>query len=347
MKSLRRLLLCLLTLTLCLPSAGVLAEEPSVGLIYQGMLDRIAFALPGGGRSIYESDEPGIFEDVRQIYGWGEEGEFTLRTADISGWIAGMQEYYPDEELYHIRANTLIQFAAMMPMTYGAQPADMRAHDGGDYVSASFTFIYPDEPEVPCEGFAYLNTATGRAVALYGSSGENPGWCREALRFVEESEQEAWLNREPETVSLGRLKATFPVPPVDQQGGKNRVTGCLTDRFEYLAVQTFADTTLAVPEDDEEARSLLEGAARKEILPTIPDTEILSSTLTRPAEGVAVLTFDAQDPQFGAFGTRYRCALCVTPDAVYYIWSTDTETGRAFLDSLDWEAPAGEAAPEA
>ena len=326
--------LCALLLTLCLAQA----EEGGAAAIFQGMLDRIVFPLPSGGTVFYESDYPGMFEDVRQIYGSTKEGEYTLRTADISGWISGMMAHYPDMDAYRVRANTLIQFAAMIPMSYGAQPENMKAHDGGEVITASFTFAYPDMPEVPNEGRAWLNTATGRAVALYGTACEELEEAFAGMRFATEEEQAAWDSREPETVSMGRLAVTFPIPPVRQQVGDSLVTGCLTDRFEYMAVQVFEGTVLRVPGEDGEAREMMEQAAEYAILPTIEGVQITASELTRPAEGVTVLTFNCADPQYGDFATVYRCALCAAPDAVYYVWSMDSEAGRAFLDSFVWQA---------
>jgi len=247
-----------------------------------------------------------------------------------------MLEHYTDMDPYHVRANTLIQFAAMIPMSYGAQPDNMKANDGGGVITASFTFAYPDAPDVPNEGRAWLNTATGRAVALYGTACAELEKAFDGMRFASEDEQAAWDSREPETVAMGRLTVTFPIPAAREQAGESSVTGCLTDRFEYMAVQVFEGTVLTVPGEDDEARALMERAAGQAILPTIEGVRIISSELTRPAEGVTVFTFNCADPQYGDFATVYRCALCAAPDALYYVWSVDSEAGRAFLDSFVW-----------
>ena len=215
-------------------TAGVLAAVSAIvlaaGAVFAGMLDRIVFALPAGGVTLYEAEYPGLFEDVRQIYGQTEEGEFTLRTADISGWVEGMLAHYPDEDPYHVRANTLIQFAVQILSSYGARPTDMKAHDGGEYVSASFRFTYPDSPGVPCEGVAWLNVETGRAVTLYGTVSPALSAAIGAMRFADAEEQAAWDAREPQTVDLDGLTVTFPVPATIQEGAGTRVAACLTDR---------------------------------------------------------------------------------------------------------------------
>lgn len=335
----RKGMISLLALVLLIPVltlSPALAEQPSAGAVFTGMLDRIVFALPAGGMTLYEGEDPGFLEDVRQIYGRTPEGEFSLRTADISGWIEGMLAHYPNEDPYHVRANTLIQFAAQILSSYGAQPTDMKAHDGGEYVAARFRFTYPDSPDVPCEGAAWLNVKTGRAVALSGTSGAALSAAIGAMRFADAEEQAAWDAREPETVTFDGLAVTFPVPATVQRGDGTRVVACLTDRFEYLAVQVIENTTLTVPEDDAEATRLLVKTANRVIVPTLGDSVLSEPALTRPASGTAVLSFACSDPSFGEFATVYRCALCITPRNVYYVWSADTETGRAFLDSFVW-----------
>ncbi len=322
--------LCLVLAFAC-AGADSLAPAP----IFAGMLDRIAFALPAGGCTIAEGETPGVLEDVRQIYGRSGDGEFTLRTANIAGWIEGMRERYPDESLYHLQANTLLQFASMIIQSYGARPTDMAAHDGGAYVRATFRFTYPDTPGVPYEGAAVLNTETGRAVAFYGASGPETSASIAALRFADDEEAAAFAaTRVPETLTFGGLTVTFPVTAVTQEDSTSRLAGCLTDGFDYLAVQFFPGMTLSVSGNDKEAQSELIRAAERVILPTIGNARMTESALTRPAPGVAVLTFTCPDPYFGV--TNYRCALCVGPESVWYVWSTDTDAGTAFLNSFEW-----------
>ncbi len=327
-----------LFLALCL-GLGVIAsasaEQGTHTDIFTGMLDRIAFELPGSGCTILEGEYPGMFEDARQIYGHSDDGEFTLRTAKIGGWVAGMLEHYPDEDPYHVRANTLIQFAVMIISSYDGEPTDMRAHDGGEYVSASFRFTYPDTPGVDYEGAAILNVETGRAVTVYGECGETNSAAIAALRFVSEEEATAFAEtRAPEELDLGEVTVTFPVRPITVDNEFSQLVGCLTDGFDYLAVQVFPGMTIEVSDDDAQAKADLLKAAERVILPTIGNSRITESELTRPAPGVAVLTITCPDPYFGV--TNYRCALCIGREYVYYVWSTESEAGQAFLDGFVW-----------
>lgn len=333
--SARRTALCMvLCLLLSLPAFAA-GEQIVQKAAFAGMLDRIAFTLPAGGCTIIESDYPGMFEDVRQIYGNSADGEFTLRTADISGWVAATLELYPEEDPFDIRANTLIRFASMIISSYGGQPTDMGAYDGGEYVRMTFHYTYPDTPGVDYEGAAVLNVETGRAVTLYGECGPINSAAVASLLFVDEEEAAAFAaSRAPQTLFLGELTVTFPVQTAGQKTDNSRLTACLTGDFDYLAVQFFPNMRIAVSDDDAQAKADLLKAAQRVILPSIGSPSITQAVLTRPVPGVAVLTIVCPDPYFGI--TNYRCALCCGRENIYYVWSTDTEAGRAFLDSFVW-----------
>ena len=327
-----RALLCaaLLCLGLC-PRAA--ADSAPAGDGFRFLKDGVFCTLPNAGKLYHEPDYEDGWTGSEVIWSETAEGEFCMRTADLTGMLEYFAGAYPGGSMENYQASAMLNYANIIIQSFGGSYSDLDFGVEDGAVWTTFGITYPDSPGASFEGRGLM--LGSRAVVVYGASGEELSAAMASIRVATEEEQAQWLGRTGERYSLGALTADFPLPVTRTEAGDTAEAFCLTDSLCCLALRKM-DRQWTVPEDDEEAERFLLQAAQTCVLPELPGAQVKESVLTRPAEGVAVLTFTAAEYDIGNYVTTYRFQLWVTPDRVYIVRADTTEEGEAFLNSIEY-----------
>lgn len=349
MKKTRVLSMLLCLALLFAPGAQALENSDDQALdLYGGMIGHIAFALPNAPQRLADADYEGLWTNSVQLAGYcvsddelKSGGEFQFRTADISAWISGMTAANPDQSAYHIKANTLLQYAAFMVLQFGGELADMKASEKDEFVAVSFTYTYPDTPGAQYEGRAFLEN--GVAVCLIGEKCGELTRALERLRIVTDEEMRAYDAHEPETYAMGALSAVFPTPITAVQEDEATYAACFARDFSYLGIQymPLGYDVLGVQEDA--LKDALMTVAQTKVLPAVNGQTVYDAVLSMPAPDMALLTFTTVNtvPYGEEYGQKFLCRLYMGARGVYYVYAADTTTGAAFMDSLALDQTSG------
>ena len=354
------LILCLI-LTLGLPLTAP-AEAPAAAAetmaFYTGVSGNVAFALPGAPEMLSEADMQGHFSDSRQLVGacMEDEAEYQLRSGDIAGFIEGMRKelavQMPGATEDVIRVNALMSYCFMIPGTYGAQVLEANPHGSKEtgWLWIDYTFVYPDTPDVTYYGKAML--AGTRATGIVMAECPHTQDVLDRLRFLTDEELAAEkAAMEQETVcSVHGLEMTFPREPVAYAIGGAELTGAFCADWSSLTVQ-YQPVSAAVDPEDETLQASLIDIARQRMLVPYGTEQVNDPVMTFPAEGIAQLDFTTvNETSLGPYGQPMRCRLCIGEGGLWYIYAADTDTGRAFLDSMHFggveETQAAKTFPE-
>ena len=347
MRKMLSLILCLI-LTLGLPLAAP-AEAPATAAetmaFYTGVSGNVAFALPGTPEMLSEADMQGHFSDSRQLVGacMEDEAEYQLRSGDIAGFIEGMREelavQMPGATEDVIRVNALMSYCFMIPGTYGAQVLEANPHGSKEtgWLWIDYTFVYPDTPDVTYYGKAML--AGTRATGIVMAECPHTQDVLDRLRFLTDEElaaEQAAMERET-ACSVHGLEMTFPREPVAYAIDGAELTGAFCADWSSLTVQ-YQPVSAAVDPEDEALQETLTGIARQRMLVPYGTEQVNDPVMTFPAKGIAQLDFTTvNESSLGPYGQPMRCRLCIGGGGLWYIYAADTDTGRAFLDSMHFE----------
>lgn len=338
MRKTRIVLLATLVLCAFLHTPGK-AENwlPPAGM-FQGTVGRIHFSLPGVPQRVEDRDYPGFWKNSVQLFGDSLDGaEYQLRTADIQAWLEGYQKEWPDADPLEWKAQALFGYSQFMIRTFQGQYADLTAREKDGLVVVQYSYTYPDSPGVEYQGKAILDG--NLAVSLTGAVSPGMNQAFDQLRGLSPKEAEKAAVPMPETWEQGAFSALFPSAIHRGKTADSLVAACFSPDFSLLQIQAFP---LGVRLPDKEGAALrdeLTALAKRVMLPTIQGETVYAPEVSFPAFDMVMLAFESVNTYpFGEeFGQRFLCRLYLGRRGVYYVWAADTETGQAFMDSLQIE----------
>lgn len=349
-----RLIALLLGFCLLLP-AGLAAEteEPAVCEAYRMMAGRISFTFPAAPRLVLEKDRTmeeslerggayAAWTDKIQLAGETESGaEFRAHILNAEPMLAWMKENHPgekeDQYPFHALLNLAQYFADCLDAAITEQPA--------------MGYTGPQDAPLPVIMFSYRNTRSAvwhygkgmmdgtTAVFLMGREDPDILAAIKDMRAVSGEARDAFSQREPETAVIEKMKITFPVPPV-QEGAIGHAAQHVLCSDGTMLEADFLDMPIwMIAEGDDinrEIRKFVENSAKgyKE-RDVITDYEII-----RVADGLYGFSATCQISEMvnGMVPVRELMRCYVSENGIYTVKATDTETGRAFLDSIEFAA---------
>ncbi|MBQ6173641.1 MAG: hypothetical protein IJK28_03370 [Clostridia bacterium] len=342
----RRILTAAFALCLLLTVVHAGAEETEIATVdfamgfFTGLSGDAVFALPGTASLVRDADS-NYFTDSVQLMGYcaADGAEFQLHAGDISGMIEAIREpvmqQLPEATEDTVRLNALIEYIFFVPRQYGADITSAKPHGESDTdrLWVDITFTYPDTPGVSyyCKGLLSGTRATGLII----EGCDHAQAALDALRFPEEDELES-LRAEmskPFAADIGGLSVTFPRKPVTVARNGSQLTESFAADWTRQHVQ-YQPADMTVDAADEELADYLLPVAKKAIAAYKTD-QINDPVASRPAPGAVQLDFTTIDgTHFGEMGPRILMRVIVAEYGVWFISTDDTETGRAFLDSV-------------
>lgn len=365
----KKLLIALLCMLLCLTPALAAAEETQgtgeeqdveLDEFFRSMVGRISFTLPGLPLLIREPDltEQAAKELGTAFLGWknkvqlvggsGGGAEFQVHIADVSPAISLMREARPGEieTDYQLNAlQNLIQFYLNIhdgeltdrPTVDIIRPKDDDTDENALPVM-HFSYRYPDAEGVEYGGKALIDG--NLAVVMMCQMDEENKAVLMDMRPVAPEEAQAFASRQPEEVTMGRLKITFPVPPENHSSRGHYFSHVFTPDYAYLNAEHMAlPLSLFLEEEDEEEG--LRGFAEMSAQGYQEEGVIAEYTVFQACEGV--YAFSAKGPDRTALGeVRDLMQAYFSLDGVYTVNAPDTEMGRAFLNSIEIMEEAAE-----
>lgn len=330
----KRIIAWLLCACAALAAVGAAGEETDAAAeamaLFRGRHDGVAFALPGFGERLTDVDSAGRWRDSVQLAGvCAEDGtEFQLRSADISEWQAGYRRTHPNAEPRQVMAQTLYAYSALILNSYGAETEHLKAKAvDGETLILNYDYTYPDTP-----GQAYRAKCIvrqGRATCLTMGVCAHTQAVLDALRLTEEPPaQEA-----PRVMDIQGLEAVYPCEPYQKGLENTALLVAFTEDWSYLSVQ-YVPARLALPETEDEVRTLMMTAARDKMLPIFGGRELRSPRLFSLGDGYMLSFSSVSAERLADYGQPWLCRLYVTSGGVWYVTAADTETGTAFMSRL-------------
>lgn len=344
----KKLLCCILSLTLCLTSLCALAQEALIDEFFRCQAGMISFVLPGYPQIFHEEDLPArelgntycAWQNKLQLMGSGAmDGEYQVHIADLAPSIAWMREDRPDEDEANYQLNALMNMITFyLAIHNGNVTDDVSANlaKAGDNVFAelNFGFTYPDAPGVEYRGRAFMDGTLG--VAMMVQADEANLAALSAMRPLTAEKAAAFLADDPHTVAAGRMQLTFPEEPLATLEEGYWLYEAFTRDYGYVALEHMqADLRFMMTADMDED-TLLHTLAESTAQSMQADGIISNYEIRKLAEGMyafEALETDMRYPEGqGPVGTRVMSVF--TLDGVYTINAVDTDMGRAVFDSL-------------
>lgn len=320
------------------PSVDFSGEgEPEVASFdfWQGHIGNIAFALPGmPATCIREGSMEECWND--SMVAWGhcahDHMEYEFRTADIAPWIDSLQKAYPEDDPAMLRYEALYGYANAMIERANGQTGKPGVNPATDMMLFSYT--YPDTPGRTYWAKCYLDGT--QAVVLYMGECEH---CEEAMnRFTKmtEEEREKRFSGEPYWLFYHGVSLTFPSKPyIYEKEGRASLT-CLADDFTRIITQ-YINVGLTLNSDNtEEIEKCLQSDA-EEMMDSIGGGTLLDGSLSgESGEWIYEFTFLLDDAQNGNYPDAFtwRGWVYYSEAGIWRLMCNDTETGRAFMDSI-------------
>lgn len=339
MKQILALLCCLL---LAIP---VLAETPEEWTLneeeidilnaYSGVIGRVAFSLPGPVQRLHDADRPGYWRDSVQLFGNTPDGhEFQFRTANLSERLEKeLSKAETESDPLLVRANTLFDYAMLMPFSFDAKPNNQGASMQNDLLKVYADFTYPDSPGINyrCEAVLYENTA----LVLIGEVCPMLNEAYNRLKLLPEEEAEIWHSQPSSPLVTGMLGFLFPCKPNITESENSTTMTCMTADLSQIYVQ-FLPLGLEMPHDAPDLPEMLKEIAEKNMIGAVNGERVYDGMVEFPAEDCVSYSFKTISTKpFGeAFGQAFLCRMYVSPRGIHYIWTAEGEVGQTFLDSI-------------
>ena len=344
----KKLMCCILAITLCLVSLCASAQEAMVDEFFRCQAGQISFALPGYPQIFHEEDLPArelgntycAWQDKIQLMGSGAMGgEYQVHIADLSPAIEWMREDRPDEDETNYQLNALMNMVTFyLAIHNGNVTDDVSANlaKAGDSVFAelNFGFTYPDAPGVEYRGRAFMDGTL--AVAMMVQADEANLAALNDMRPLTAEKAAAFLADDPHTVTAGRMQLTFPEEPLATLDDGYWLYEVFTRDYGYISLEHMqADLRFMLSDNmDEEAllMTLAESTAQAyQADGVIGDYEVRQ--LSEGMYGFEALEIDPMYPEdHGPVATRLLAVF--TLDGVYTLHAIDTTMGRAAFESL-------------
>ena len=344
----KALVLCLV---LCLLNPAVCAEESegAVSEAYRMMVGRISFSFPAAPCLVLEADRTmeqslekegpyAAWTDKRQLVAETESGvEFRVHILNAEPMLAWMRENHPEEEEsqypFHALLNLAQYFSECLDATIPEAPA--------------MGYTGPQDAPLPVLMFAYRNNRSAvwhygkammdgsQAVVMMGREDTEVLAAIKDMRAVSQEARDAYDQREAETVAIEKIRVTFPVPPVKEDAVGHTAQHVLCPDGTLLEADFLEMPLWMVIEGDDtnkEIKKFVENsAAGYKERDVITDYEVFKA-----ADGVYGFAAKCQISEMinGMIPTRELMRCYTTMNGIYTFKATDTETGRAFLESI-------------
>ncbi|MBR1584120.1 MAG: hypothetical protein IJ662_01105 [Clostridia bacterium] len=346
--------LCLAVLLGC---SGARAEESyRFDDFFRSMVGRISFTLPGVPEVLREKDLTADAARARngqiawknkiQLVLPMDEGECQMHMADLAPGLELIRQAYPGESEQQAQEHALLNFARVYISTFGGALDDSqirrvttRNGDGEAFTAVTFPYVFPDAPNAHYAGLGMMDGT--QAVLIMGTLSKAFEHYALAIQPDTQAEADAFRSRHPQTVRLGRMRITFPVPPSEDSTAVTTFYDAFTPEYSYLGAEH-------MPRDNR--RLLKAGQSEDDCLKTLLTYtaeqflrrgELESYRVEKVQDGVwrseGVTPLAGQWAE-GTGPVRRLMRAYMTMDGLYSIHCDDTEEGRAFLDSIVFDA---------
>lgn len=307
---------------------------------WQTRIGNVTIALPGIPTACNpEGDWEGYWKN--SLYVWGncvhDHMDYQLRTADIGPWIESLGELYPDEDPAQLRINALINFTTMQLDHMDGQVEGKVGLDP-EREMMLFAFTYPDTPDVTYSAKAFLDGT--QATALYMGECNHLEEAQKRFRKLKEEELASRTEDDPYWLHFMGLPLTFPRKPYILEVEGRYTLNCLADDFTRI-IAFYDNIGLSIPTDESaEDGTGMEPFMKDLAQPVINNLgggTILEGTVTQyESDWVYEYTFLLDNSLNEAYPDlfRWRGVYIVSPNGLWTLLCNDTETGRAFMDSM-------------
>ena len=336
----KKIVLAMILLVVFLFTACASAEEEEWFYdpfeVYQGTVGNIAFAFPGIPLTVFhDADNEGVWTDSLQMWGncaW-DRAEYQLRSADIAPLLEGFKERYPEDSDEHRTYQALYNFATYYISQLGGT-TDTPAVDTEKHLML-FNYTYSDTPDSTYRAKCYLDGTY--AVCFYMEECDE---CEKAMSLFEpltEKKQAMFDSiRFKHLIDFYGLPMVFPQEPVlGKDQGTVSSAFCMAEDYTNILAQyvhvglTFGGT----PEEAEETMKTLSEDAMEMFGPA----SILSGTLSGDESEWTydyVFMLDSQYNEILPEAFTWRGKTISGENGIWYLFCNDTETGRAWLNSM-------------
>ena len=345
MKKLAALWLVLLLCTM----AGHGFAQAETDEFFRCQEGNITFILPGYPEGIFcEPDLPArslensylAWQDKTQLTGFGDEnGEYQVHIADLAPLIQWLQEDIPGQEMREYQANALMNMVRFYLAIHNGSlvgEVDAALITAGEktYPQMTFSYTYPDAPDVPYRGKGYMDGS--RAVVMMVLADESNLMYLDAMRPVSDGEAESFLKDTPETVTIDRVQFTFPETPVKYEADGYWLYQAFTRDYAYLSVEHMKADLSFMAQEGQSVDELLQELAEVTAAQYQSQGIITGYEVKKLAEGMYAFEALEQDTRYpqghGPLPTHILGIFCA--DGIYTINGTDTEMGRAAMESI-------------
>ena len=303
---------------------------------WQTKIGNVVVALPGIPTAcIHEGDMETFWND--SIYVWGncayDNMDYQLRTADISPWIEDLTQLYPEEDPAQLRIRALVDFATMQFDELGGT---IEGRVGVDPTREMMlcAFTYPDTPDVTYSAKAFLDGT--QATALYMGECDHLGEAQERFRKLTDEELAARREDDPYWLYFMGLSLTFPREPFILENHGRYSLSCLADDFTRI-IANYNNVGLTIGADSPEEMEPMMKKAVQDDIDALGNGTILKGTVSGDEsawvyEYTFMLDNSYNEAHPDAF--RWKGVLIYSAMGIWSLYCNDTETGRAFIDSM-------------
>ncbi len=347
----RAMLFALLALCLALPRA--MAEEAVVlSEAYRMMAGRVSFTFPTAPSLVLEADRTmeqslerggpyAAWTNKIQLAGETESGaEFRVHILNAEPMITWMKENHPGEEEaqypFHALLNLAQYFADCLDATISDAPA--------------MGYTGPRDAPLPVIMFGYRSARStawhyGKAMmdgttAVFMMGREDPAVLAaiKDMRAVSPEERETYDRLTEETAVIEKLSVTFPLPPFKEDAVGHTALHVLCRDGTLLEADYLEMPIWMIAEGDDMNREIKKfvetSAAGYKERDVIVDYEI--KKLADKLYGFSAKC-QIREMVNGMVPVRELMHCYVSENGIYTLKATDTEIGRAFLDSISFE----------
>ena len=352
----RKICVFMIVAALLFSIASVSLAEENWDEFFRCVEGQISFTLPNVPTVYHEPDLPAqeVRENTDVYNGWTdkiqltgytkEETEFQVHIADLGEMMEWMKEDHPESDETELRLNAMSHLAWFYMQLYdgiydGNPVAEEIEMDGKIFPVMTFSYSYPDAP-----GIAYLGKGImdgERAVILMGQQGGDWERMLAQMTVIPAADAEAFRAKKniPETVTLGRMRITFPCAPDLYSEEGAAFADVFSADYVYLSAEYMAADMSRMRGNmdmDTALRHMAVSAARG----YEEDGVLTDSKIEKIADGIyGISAYGVQDEMAASANcARDYVRMFVTVNGVYVIESMDTENGRAFIDSIVFDA---------
>ena len=302
---------------------------------WQTRIGNVVVALPGMPTAcVHEGDWETYWND--SIYIWGncayDNMEYQLRTADIGPWIEDLVRLYPEEDSVELRHAALYDFASLQVTHQEGTIGSVGLNPETEMMFFSYT--YPDAPGELFSAKAYLDGT--QATVLHMGNCDHLDEAQRRFRKLTEEELAARIEDDPCWLNFQGIPMTFPCKPyIMEDKGRYSLT-CFAEDFTRIIV-TYSNIGLTIGADNpEEMEPMMKSSVQTEI-DALDGGTILEGTVSGDESAWRYdFTFmmDNSYNETNPDAFRWRGVLIYSANGIWMMICDDTETGRAFIDSM-------------